>query len=187
MPRGEPEYDLHYHWQLHLRARPAIWILPSLPGGSEGLVTRQEALLEFNRFQQRSTPLLRVREWLQRGCFYLRRQIAPNFAHQTASKHYESIREFSRSGCCDSCGAGIASPCRALRKRSRVLLHSGEMAGAVVFRSPDHALQDHQRTPRSPDGPYIVEVSGHIVSTYRLLGHFELSFVTFDIELHQAA
>lgn len=41
--------------------------------------------------------------------------------------------------------------------------------------------------PDLPDGPYIVEVSGHTVSTYRLLGHFELSFVTFDVELHQAA
>ena len=41
--------------------------------------------------------------------------------------------------------------------------------------------------PDLPDGPYIVELSGHIVSTYRLLGHFELSFVTFDIQLHRAA
>lgn len=41
--------------------------------------------------------------------------------------------------------------------------------------------------PDLPDGPYQVEFAGHTVSTYRLLGHFELSFVTFDIDLDQAA
>ena len=41
--------------------------------------------------------------------------------------------------------------------------------------------------PELPDGPYQVEFAGHTVSTYRLLGRFELSFVTFDIDLDQAA
>lgn len=38
-----------------------------------------------------------------------------------------------------------------------------------------------------PDGSYIVEFAGHTVSTYRLLGRFELSFVNFDVSLDQAA
>lgn len=41
--------------------------------------------------------------------------------------------------------------------------------------------------PDLADGPYQVEFSGHTVSTYRLLGHFELNFVTFDVGLDQAA
>lgn len=36
--------------------------------------------------------------------------------------------------------------------------------------------------PDLPDGPYIVEFAGHTVSTYRLLGRFELSFVAFDVD-----
>ena len=160
MPRGEPEYDLHYHWQLHLRARPAIWILPSLPGGSEGLVTRQEALLEFNRFQQRSTPLLRVREWLQRGCFIFdakSRQTLLTRPHRSITKAFEN-----------SVGVVVVIPAGPVLRVPAVLYGSDLVSSCTVERWPERSSSGRRITrcritnerPDLPTAPTLLRFPG---------------------------